>query len=178
MKKREAEDLLKQRDRHKFSLLALIICTTANIFIFILQVLKVKIKLYIPYSILLVNYSLQLGNSGSIETGEYYKLMLGVLGASVILGAFFALYLWSEKNNKAFLVAIIIYLIDTAVVAFEIKMGNNYAIVDFAFHFWALYSLIMSYTIGKQLNINNISNKNIGGNNNVKGRLEKAAKRK
>lgn len=140
------KDMSGKKKIHGLSLLAIIGCTIVNIFAFILQVMGINFKIYIPYSIHATHYFLQIGYSISEKTGIYMRFMLAVTASMALVGLFILLYFWSFKNAKAFLYAFILFLLDTALVFFAIfRLDDRYAFLDFVFHLWGLLALIMAY---------------------------------
>ena len=61
--KKNAEVKDKSKKVHGLSLIGIIACTVINIFVFILQVMGINFKIYIPYSIHATHYFLQIGYS-------------------------------------------------------------------------------------------------------------------
>ncbi len=148
-KKEKAKD--KSGKIHGLLLAAISACTVINIFVFILQVMGINFKIYIPYSIHATHYFLQIGYSLSEKTGVYMKFMGGVALSMLLVAIFILLYFWSFKNAKAFLYAFILYLLDTAFVFYVIFMfEDSYAFVDFVFHMCGLLALVMAFSAEKQ----------------------------
>lgn len=145
--KKNAEVKDKSKKVHGLSLIGIIACTVINIFVFILQVMGINFKIYIPYSIHATHYFLQIGYSLSEKTGAYMKFMGGVAASMLLVGIFILLYFWSFKNAEAFLYAFILYLLDTAFIFYVIfKFDDSYAFVDFVFHLCGLLALILAFS--------------------------------
>lgn len=97
-----------------------------------------------PYSAFFPYAAVVFGDIFAVEFADPMILYWGVALAVIVLMLFFVGYLLSKKRHVWLTVVTILYVLDMLFMTYIYFPDFDFgAIIDFAFHFWVLYYLVL-----------------------------------
>ena len=149
--KKSPEYLARQVATSRYNLLLIVIFTVVNLLFLIMeQNTYFLFSAAVPYYSTAFCMAMDLYATGSLF-GTFATISLVV--SVVILGVYLLCWIMSKKKSGWFIVALILFAIDTvALVGFTLFMemvGEN--VLDFVFHAWVIYSLIQAVNCSRKL---------------------------
>ncbi len=141
--KNNREAVQKQYATARTNLLLMIVLTIVNVVLFVVGTdTMLLFSATVPY------YAVILGIID--QTGVL--LLPAIVIAVLFLGAFFISWLLSKKNYGWMILALVLFIIDTAcMVALYLWVEDFSGILDFAIHIWVLFYLFVGVKTGAQL---------------------------
>ena len=109
---------------------------------------------FIPYTATLLGLSLtgRSDYSDTVFVGDWF-LYASIAFAAVVILAYLLFFLFSKKHYGWLIPALVFFVLDSAfLVYFSLSAGFDFGmIIDFFFHGWILFSLIMGIVNGVKL---------------------------
>ena len=154
--KNSAEYLYKQIENGRHSLLLILGFTVVNLLMVVLDSNTYFLfSASVPYYLTLYFKGIDNYFVDGPWTENGYYTIIALIVSAVILALFLVCWLLSKKRTGWLIPALVLFALDTLALAWcTVNIVNDPAgnIVDFVFHFWAIWELIQAIHCGRKLN--------------------------
>jgi len=110
-----------------------------------LILLSLNINMSFPFSAMMPQIPVYVGQQMYIEEGVLSSLIVGVALSLAFASIYLLLYFLSRNRLRPLLITIVFIGIDTLVLFFLSLENIGSSLIDFAFHVWVLFTLINLY---------------------------------
>ncbi len=148
--KNSREYLMKNIASSRINLLMVIVFTVVNIILLLTEAdTYFLFSASVPYYLTLFGLIFDMGEGFALVIGTYTITALVI--SAVILAMYLVCWLLSKKNKVWFIVATVLFAVDTLALVVLSLDELSASIIDLVFHGWVMVSLIQAVISSKKL---------------------------